>query len=125
MTNNTLVVIKLALNELFLFNLSFRGLLLISFGLFAFLLYSLGLLGMLFNYKNFLITMMSVELMYLGVISSFVFLSSHCDNVPSAIYSLALLILAACESAIGLGILIVIYRFGKSVAFIAYEQLGG
>ena len=31
----------------------------------------------------------------------------------------------ACESAVGLGILIVIYRFGHSVNFSAYQHLGG
>jgi len=69
--------------------------------------------------------MMSVELTYLGAILSFVLCYAVCKDGRGAIYSLALLILAACESAIGLGILIVLYRFGRSIAFFSFEQLGG
>jgi NADH-quinone oxidoreductase subunit K len=87
--------------------------------LFSFLLFLAGLLGMVYNYKNYLVTMMSVELMYLGAISSFVFYSN------GAVYGLLILILAACESSIGLGLLIVLYRFGRSIDFSSYEALGG
>ena len=80
---------------------------------------------MIFNYKNFLITMMSIELMYLGAITSFVVLGVAAHDARGSIYSLSLLILAACESAIGLGILIVLYRFGRSIGFTSYQQLGG
>lgn len=80
---------------------------------------------MIFNYKNFLVTMMSVELMYLGVVTSFVLFGTATQDHRAAIYGLVLLIMAACESAIGLGILIVLYRFGRSIDFSAYQQLGG
>ena len=80
---------------------------------------------MVFNYKNFLITMMSVEIMYLGVISSFVFYAVTFDNASASVYALLLLILAASESAIGLGIIIVLYRFNSTLAIKSYEHLGG
>lgn len=80
---------------------------------------------MIFNYKNFLVTMMSVELMYLGAVSSFVLYSAVSHDSRGAIYALLLLILVACESAIGLGILIVLYRFGRAIDFRYYKQLGG
>jgi NADH-quinone oxidoreductase subunit K len=80
---------------------------------------------MIFNYKNFLITMISIELIYLGAITSFVVLGVVSHDARGAIYGLTLLILAACESAIGLGILIVLYRFGRSIGFNSYQQLGG
>lgn len=69
--------------------------------------------------------MMSVELMYLGAVTSFVLLGTINQDHRASIYGLILLILAACESAIGLGILIVLYRFGRSIDFSAYEELGG
>jgi NADH-quinone oxidoreductase subunit K len=87
--------------------------------------YFLGLLGIVFNYKNFLVTMMSVELMYLGAVSSFVIYGTTANDPHSLMYALTLLILAACESAIGLGLLIVLYRFGRSIDFEAYQELGG
>lgn len=85
---------------------------------FAIMIYFTGLLGMIYNMKNYLITMMSVELMYLGVITAFVLTNN-------AVYSLLILILAACESAVGLGLLILLYRFGRSIEFSAYEELRG
>lgn len=88
-------------------------------------LYLVGLLGIVFNYKNFLVTMMSIELMYLGAVSSFVLYGTTSHDPRGAIYGLLLLILAACESAIGLGILIVLYRFGRAIDFNSYQQLGG
>lgn len=80
---------------------------------------------MIFNYKNFLVTMLCVELMYLGAISSFVLYGTVCHDSRGSVYGLLLLVLAACESAVGLGILIVLHRFGRSVEFSAYEELGG
>ena len=68
---------------------------------------------------------MSVELIYLGAITSFVVLGVISHDARGAIYGLSLLILAACESAIGVGILIVLYRFGRSIDFTFYRQLGG
>jgi NADH-quinone oxidoreductase subunit K len=89
------------------------------------ILYLVGLLGIVFNHKNFLVTMMCAELMYLGVISSFALFGALTGLVDAQIYALVLLILAACESAIGLGLLIALYRFGRVVDFESYQQLGG
>ena len=69
--------------------------------------------------------MMSVELMYLGAVSSFVLYGTVSHDTRGSIYGLLFLILAACESAIGLGILIVLYRFGRTIDFSAYQHLGG
>jgi NADH:ubiquinone oxidoreductase subunit K len=92
---------------------------------FALFLYLAGLLGIVFNFKNFLVTMMAIELMYLGAVSSFVLYGTACHDPRGSIYGLLLLIVAASESAIGLGILIVLYRFGRTIDFKAYQQLGG
>lgn len=77
------------------------------------------------NQRNFLVTMMAIEVMYLGAITSFVLYGVTCHDVRGLIFGLLLLILAACESAIGLGILIVLYRFGRTVDFTSYQNLGG
>ena len=92
---------------------------------YSFVLYFIGLFGIVFNRKNFLVTMMCAELMYLGVISSFAFYGILANDSAAQVYSLILLILAACESAIGLGLLIALHRFGHAVDFASYEQLGG
>ena len=92
---------------------------------FAFLLFISGLFGMLFNYKNFLVTILSIEIIYLGAISSFILYGTIANNPFGAIYGLILLILAACESGIGLGILIVLYRFGNTIELRDYQHLHG
>jgi len=91
----------------------------------SFCLFFLGLAGMVFNYKNFLVTMMSVECMYLGAVTSFVFYGLAFYDNTATIYGLLVLIFAACESAIGLGLLVSIYRFGRTIGFSSLTALGG
>ena len=80
---------------------------------------------MIFNYKNYLVTMFCIELMYLGITICFVIVSVATADPKGQIYAILLLVLAAAESAIGLGILIVLYRFGSSIDFKDYQQLKG
>ena len=78
---------------------------------------------MMFNYKNYLVTMFCIELMYLGITICFVIVSISTADPKGQIYAILLLVLAAAESAIGLGILIVLYRFGGSINFQTYHHL--
>jgi NADH-quinone oxidoreductase subunit K len=90
-----------------------------------YLLFLIGLTGIMFNYKNYLVTMFCIELMYLGITLCFIIVSISTADPKGQIYALLLLILAAAESAIGLGILIVLYRFGSSIEFQNYQELKG
>jgi len=47
------------------------------------------------------------------------------NDVKGHIYALLLVVLAASESAVGLGILIVLYRFSKSIQFSDYDEIRG
>lgn len=78
---------------------------------------------MMYNYRSFLVTMMSVEVMYLGAVMSFILYSVTFNDSDAAVYALLILIFAACESAVGLGLLIVLYRFGFGVTFDAHSSL--
>lgn len=91
----------------------------------SYLLFLIGIVGMLFNYKNFLITMLNIELMYLGIVTGFALFSIILNDDIGQIYAITVLILAASESAVGLGILIVIFKYGQSVDFSQYERLHG
>jgi NADH:ubiquinone oxidoreductase subunit K len=88
-----------------------------------YLIFLIGLTGMMFNYKNYLVTMFCIELMYLGITICFVIVSISTADPKGQIYAILLLVLAAAESAIGLGILIVLYRFGGSINFQTYHHL--
>jgi NADH-quinone oxidoreductase subunit K len=89
----------------------------------SYLVFLIGLFGLLFNYKNFLISMLSVELFYFGLINTLVITSLINGNMLGQIYALTLLIVAASESAIGLGILIVLFKYNRTVDFSDYQEL--
>lgn len=88
-------------------------------------LFLIGITGIIFNYKNYLVTMFCIELMYLGVTVCFIIVSILTADPKGQIYALLLLVVAAAESAIGLGVLIVLYRFGDSIDFHDYQELNG
>jgi len=89
----------------------------------SYLVFLIGLFGLLFNYKNFLISMLSVELFYFGLINTLVITSQINNDMLGQIYALTLLIIAASESAIGLGILIVLFKYNRTVDFSDYQEL--
>jgi NADH-ubiquinone oxidoreductase chain 4L len=93
--------------------------------IFSFFLYFIGLTSTIANKTNLLYTVMSFELMYLGVITSFVILGSIAHIFNAYVYGLILLIFTACESAIGLGILVAVYRLDGSADWSTLEDLGG
>jgi NADH:ubiquinone oxidoreductase subunit K len=69
--------------------------------------------------------MFSIEIMYLGITVCFIIISVATLDPKGQIYAIILLVIAAAESAIGLGILVVLYRFGKSIYFQTYQELKG
>lgn len=68
---------------------------------------------------------MCVEAMYLGAVSSFVFYGVTFRDASAAISALLVLIFGACESAIGLGLLVAAYRFVHRIDFRYFMLLGG
>jgi NADH-quinone oxidoreductase subunit K len=90
-----------------------------------YILFLIGLTGIIFNYKNYLVTMFCIEIMYLGITVCFVITATFSLDVKGYIYAILLIIVAAAESSVGLGILIALYRFGKSIDFETYQELKG
>lgn len=91
----------------------------------TFVLFLCGLLGMVYNYKNFLVTIMCVEVMYLGAVTSFVLYGLAFRDPSAFIFGLLILIFGACESAVGLGLLVAVYRFDHKIDFDFFNLLGG
>jgi NADH-quinone oxidoreductase subunit K len=91
----------------------------------SYLIFLIGVFGLLFNYKNFLVSMLNIELIYLGIVTGFAVLSIIFNDFFGQIYALVILILAAAESAVGLGILIVLFKYGQTVDFSIYQELKG
>ncbi len=74
------------------------------------LLFSLGVLGIFLNRKNVIILLMAIELMLLAVNLNFVAFSHYLQDISGQIFVFFILTVAAAESAIGLAILVVLFR---------------
>jgi NADH:ubiquinone oxidoreductase subunit K len=91
----------------------------------VFVIFLLGLFGMIYNCKNFIVTIMCVEIMYLGAVSSFVLFGVIARDSVAAINGLLVLIFGACESAVGLGLLVAAFRFGEKIDLLTFSLIGG
>jgi NADH-ubiquinone oxidoreductase chain 4L len=70
----------------------------------------IGFIGIFTNYKNLLISLLGIELILLGVSLTSIFYSLQMDDILGQLLSIYILVLAGCESAIGLSILVLFYR---------------
>jgi NADH-quinone oxidoreductase subunit K len=75
----------------------------------------IGLAGIVFNRKNILIIIMSIELLLLSVNLNFAAFSIYLDDIIGQIFVVFILTIAATESAIGLAIITVFYRLKGSI----------
>ena len=74
------------------------------------LLFSIGVVGIFMNRKNLIVLLMAIELMLLAVNLNFVAFSHYLGNVAGQVFVFFILTVAAAESAIGLAILVVLFR---------------
>ena len=85
----------------------------------------IGVSGIIFNKKNAILILISVELMLLAI--NFIFLTSsiYLDDRIGQIFALLILTVAAAESSIGLGLLVVYYRMQGSVSIDSINLMRG
>ena len=76
----------------------------------AAILFTLGIFGIFLNRKNIIVIMMSIELMLLAVSLNLVAFSVFLNDLVGQIFALLVLTVAAGEAAIGLAILVVVFR---------------
>ena len=76
----------------------------------AALLFSISILGIFLNRKNVIVLLMSIELMLLAVNFNFIAFSHYLSDSAGQIFVFLILTVAAAESAIGLAILVVLFR---------------
>ena len=80
----------------------------------SFLLFSIGFLGVLVR-RNFLTVLMSVELMLNAVNLNLIAFSRRLSDLTGQIFSVFVITIAAGEAAIGLAIIISLYRQRKTL----------
>lgn len=74
------------------------------------ILFSLSIAGIFLNRKNVILLLMAIELMLLAVNMNFVAFSYYLDDLAGQVFVFFILTVAAAEAAIGLAILVVLYR---------------
>ncbi|HET8701168.1 MAG TPA: NADH-quinone oxidoreductase subunit NuoK [Nitrococcus sp.] len=79
------------------------------------ILFSLGMAGIFLNRKNAIILLMSIELILLAVNFNFIAFSHYLGDIQGQVFVFFILTVAAAESAIGLAILVVLFRNTKTI----------
>lgn len=79
------------------------------------ILFALSVIGIFLNRKNLIVLLMAVELMLLAVNMNFVAFSHYLDDMHGQVFVFFILTVAAAESAIGLAILVLLFRNKTSI----------
>jgi NADH-quinone oxidoreductase subunit K len=74
------------------------------------ILFSISLAGIFLNRKNIIIMLMSLELMFLSINFNFIIFGNYLNDLTGQIFVFFILTVVAAESAIGLAIIVVLYR---------------
>jgi NADH-quinone oxidoreductase subunit K len=89
------------------------------------ILFSISVMGIFLNRKNIIVVLMSIELMLLAVNFNFITFSSFLHNLAGQIFVFFTLTVAAAEAAIGLAILMVLFRNLRSINVQDMDSLKG
>jgi NADH-quinone oxidoreductase subunit K len=89
------------------------------------ILFAISIVGIFLNRKNVIILLMAIELMLLAVNMNFVAFSHYLQDVSGQIFVFFILTVAAAESAIGLAILVVLFRNLRTINVDDLDNLKG
>jgi NADH-quinone oxidoreductase subunit K len=89
------------------------------------ILFSIGIVGIFLNRKNVIIVLMAIEVMLLAVNLNFIAFSYFLHDIAGQVFVFFILTVAAAESAIGLAILVVLFRNIQSINVDDLDQLKG
>ena len=89
------------------------------------ILFAIGIVGIFLNRKNLIILLMSIELMLLAVNTNFIAFSHYLQDLAGQIFVFFVLTVAAAEAAIGLAILVTLFRNLKTIHVDDLDSLKG
>ena len=95
------------------------------FLVFGAILFAISVVGIFLNRKNLIVLLMAIELMLLAVNINFVAFSHFLGDIHGQIFVFFILTVAAAESAIGLAILVVLFRNRRTIHVDDLDQLKG
>ena len=79
------------------------------------ILFALSVVGIFLNRKNIVILLMAIELLLLSANMNFVAFSHYLGDMSGQVFVFFILTVAAAEAAIGLAILVVLFRNQRSI----------
>jgi NADH-quinone oxidoreductase subunit K len=89
------------------------------------ILFALSVIGIFLNRKNLIVLLMAIELMLLAVNLNFVAFSHYLGDMAGQVFVFFILTVAAAESAIGLAILVVLFRNRATINVDELDALKG
>ncbi|MBW8779767.1 MAG: NADH-quinone oxidoreductase subunit NuoK [Burkholderiales bacterium] len=93
------------------------------------ILFAMSVVGIFLNRRNLIVLLMAIELMLLAVNMNFIafshYLSAESDRMAGQVFVFFILTVAAAESAIGLAILVVLFRNRATIAVDELDALKG
>lgn len=89
------------------------------------ILFGLSIAGIVLNRNNLIMLLMCIELMLLSVNTNFIAFSHYLGDSYGQIFVFFILTVAAAEAAIGLAILMVLYRTRNSIQVSELDMLKG
>ncbi|HGG58572.1 MAG TPA: NADH-quinone oxidoreductase subunit NuoK [Gammaproteobacteria bacterium] len=91
----------------------------------AAILFSIAVAGIFLNRKNVVLLLVCIELMLLAVNTNFIAFSHYLDDMAGQVFVFFVLTVAAAEAAIGLAILITVFRNRRSINVDDLDELKG
>ena len=91
----------------------------------AAILFSISIAGIIINRKNLIILLMSIELMLLAVNLNFIAFSHFLNDLAGQVFVFFILTVAAAEAAIGLAILVVLFRNKQTINVADINEMKG
>jgi NADH-quinone oxidoreductase subunit K len=89
------------------------------------MLFALAVIGIFLNRKNLIVLLMAIELMLLAVNMNFVAFSHYLGDMHGQVFVFFILTVAAAESAIGLAILVLLFRNQRNINVDELNSLKG
>ncbi|MEO8748283.1 MAG: NADH-quinone oxidoreductase subunit NuoK [Rhodanobacter sp.] len=91
----------------------------------AAILFCIAVAGLFINRKNVIVLLMSIELMLLAVNTNFIGFSRYLGDVSGQVFVFFILTVAAAEAAIGLAILVLLFRTRGTINIADIDSMKG
>lgn len=91
----------------------------------AAIIFSIGIVGIMINRRNLVVLLMCIELLLLGVNTNFIAFSYFLHDIHGQIFVFFILTVAAAETAVGLALLMVLYRTRSTIEIEKMDFLKG